>query len=48
MNRNIMHIFRLYMFIGGMPQAIETYLEHKSINAFCDKYSSRIRDNYKL
>ena len=27
MHRNLMRIFRLYMLIGGMPQAIETYLE---------------------
>ena len=24
-------IFRLYMLIGGMPQAIETYLEHNNL-----------------
>ena len=28
MHRNLMRKFRLYMLIGGMPQAIEAYLEH--------------------
>ena len=62
-----MSMFRLYMLIGGMPQAVEAYLEHnnpkgdkinpievksgnyrghKSLDVFCDKYSSRIRDKY--
>ena len=27
MHRNLMRIFRLYMLIGGMPQAIETYID---------------------
>ena len=27
MHRNLMRVFRLYMLIGGMPQAIETYKE---------------------
>ena len=26
MHRNLMRIFRLYMLVGGMPQAIETYM----------------------
>ena len=63
----LMRMFRLYMLIGGMPQAVEAYLEHnnpkgdkinpievksgnyrghKSLDVFCDKYSSRIRDKY--
>ena len=67
MHRNLMRMFRLYMLIGGMPQAVEAYLEHnnpkgdkinpievksgnyrghKSLDVFCDKYSSRIRDKY--
>ena len=29
MHRNLMRVFRLYMLIGGMPQAIETYKEKK-------------------
>ncbi len=31
MHRNLMRVFRLYMLIGGMPQAIETYLEHNNL-----------------
>lgn len=30
-HRNLMRIFRLYMLIGGMPQAIETYLEENNL-----------------
>lgn len=33
MHRNLMRIFRLYMLIGGMPQAIETYLEHNYLQS---------------
>ena len=28
-NRNLMRDFRLYMAVGGMPQAVEAYLEKK-------------------
>lgn len=31
MHRNLMRKFRLYMLIGGMPQAIETYLETNNL-----------------
>ena len=31
MHRNLMRVFRLYMLIGGMPQAIETYLEYNNL-----------------
>ena len=31
MHRSLMRIFRLYMLIGGMPQAIESYLEHNNL-----------------
>lgn len=31
MHRNLMRKFRLYMLIGGMPQAIEAYLEHNNL-----------------
>ncbi len=31
MHRNIMRIFRLYMLVGGMPQAVETYLERNNL-----------------
>ena len=32
LHRNLMRTFRLYMLIGGMPQAIESYLESKKRN----------------
>ena len=31
MHRNLMRIFRLYMLIGGMPQAIETYIDKNNL-----------------
>ena len=31
LHRELMRIFRLYMLIGGMPQAIETYLEENNL-----------------
>ena len=31
MHRNLMRIFRLYMLVGGMPQAIETYLKYNNL-----------------
>ena len=31
MHRNLMRIFRLYMLVGGMPQAIETYIEKNNL-----------------
>ena len=31
MNRNLMRVFRLYMLIGGMPQAVETYIEQNNL-----------------
>ena len=36
MHRNLMRIFRLYMLIGGMPQAIETYLENNNLQMVDD------------
>ena len=36
MHRNLMRIFRLYMLIGGMPQAIETYLEQNNLQLVDD------------
>ena len=32
-NRKIMRDFRLYMLVGGMPQAVETYLETNNLQA---------------
>lgn len=33
LHRNLMRIFRLYMLIGGMPQAIETYISENNLQA---------------
>ncbi|MBQ9214327.1 MAG: ATP-binding protein [Bacteroidales bacterium] len=32
-NRNLMRDFRLYMLVGGMPQAVETYLETNNLQS---------------
>ena len=31
LHRNLMRMFRLYMLIGGMPQAVETYIEQNNL-----------------
>lgn len=36
MHRNLMRIFRLYMLIGGMPQAVEAYLESNNLETVDD------------
>lgn len=46
MHRNLMRIFRLYMLIGGMPQAIETYLELNNLQAV-DTTKREIVDLYE-
>lgn len=46
MHRNLMRIFRLYMLIGGMPQAIETYLEHNNLQ-LVDETKREIIDLYE-
>ncbi|MCD7724868.1 MAG: AAA family ATPase [Clostridiales bacterium] len=46
LHRNLMRIFRLYMLIGGMPQAIETYLEHNNLQAV-DEVKREIVDLYE-
>ena len=46
MHRNLMRIFRLYMLIGGMPQAIETYLETNNLQAV-DTAKREIVDLYE-
>lgn len=46
MHRNLMRIFRLYMLIGGMPQAIETYLEQNNLQAV-DEVKREIVDLYE-
>ena len=46
MHRNLMRIFRLYMLIGGMPQAVETYLEHNNLQVV-DEVKREIIDLYE-
>ena len=46
MHRNLMRIFRLYMLIGGMPQAIEMYLEQNNLQAV-DEVKREIVDLYE-
>jgi len=46
LHRNLMRIFRLYMLIGGMPQAIETYLNQNSLQAV-DETKREIIDLYE-
>lgn len=46
MHRNLMRIFRLYMLIGGMPQAIETYLKLNNLQAV-DTTKREIVDLYE-
>ena len=44
-NRTLMKEFRIYMAVGGMPQAIETYIETNNLSAV-DKVKRRIIDLY--
>ncbi|MGI6177570.1 MAG: ATP-binding protein [Eubacterium sp.] len=46
MHRNLMRIFRLYMLVGGMPQAVETYLEQNNLQAV-DETKREIVDLYE-
>ena len=46
MHRNLMRIFRLYMLVGGMPQAIETYLESNNLQSV-DETKREIIDLYE-
>lgn len=46
MHRNIMRLFRLYMLVGGMPQAIETYLEQNNLETI-DETKREIIDLYE-
>jgi len=45
-HRNLMRIFRLCMLIGGMPQAVETYLEKNNLQAV-DEIKREIVDLYE-
>ena len=44
-NRTLMREFRIYMVVGGMPQAVETYIETNNLGAV-DKVKRRIIDLY--
>lgn len=46
MHRNLMRIFRLYMLVGGMPQAIETYLQENNLQVV-DEVKRDIIDLYE-
>ena len=46
MHRNLMRVFRLYMLIGGMPQAVETYIEQNNLQAV-DEVKREIVDLYE-
>ena len=45
-NRNLMRDFRLYMAVGGMPQAVEAYLEKKTFQEI-DVIKKEIIELYK-
>lgn len=44
-NRTLMREFRIYMAVGGMPQAVETYIETNNLSAV-DKVKRRIIELY--
>ncbi len=44
-NRSLMRNFRLYMAVGGMPQAVEAYIEKKNFD-YVDKVKRKIIDLY--
>ena len=46
MHRSLMRLFRLYMLIGGMPQAVDTYLRENNLQAV-DETKRRIIDLYE-
>ena len=46
MHRNLMKKFRLYMLIGGLPQAIETYIEKNNLQ-LVDEVKREIVDLYE-
>ncbi len=46
MHRNLMRIFRLYMLVGGMPQAVESYLEDNNLQ-LVDEVKRAIIDLYE-
>ncbi len=46
LHRNLMRIFRLYMLVGGMPQAVETYIEQNNLQVV-DEVKREIVDLYE-
>lgn len=46
LHRSLMRKFRLYMLLGGMPQAIEAYLEHNNLQ-IVDEVKREIIDLYE-
>ena len=46
LHRNLMRIFRLYMLVGGMPQAVETYIQQNNLKAV-DEVKREIVDLYE-
>lgn len=46
LHRNLMRVFRLYILIGGMPQAIETYIDENNLQAV-DEVKREILDLYE-
>ena len=46
LHRNLMRIFRLYMLVGGMPQAVESYLENNNLQVV-DETKREIVDLYE-
>ena len=46
MHRKLMKIFRLYMLVGGMPQAVEAYLEYNNLEEV-DSVKREIIDLYE-
>lgn len=46
MHRNLMRLFRLYMLVGGMPQAVEAYIEKNNLQEV-DEVKREIVDLYE-
>ena len=46
LHRKLMRDFRLYMLVGGMPQAVEAYLEHNNLQVV-DEVKREIVDLYE-
>lgn len=46
LHRNLMRVFRLYMLVGGMPQAVEAYIEQNNLQVV-DEVKREIIDLYE-